>query len=65
MGDIAMIKSAVDPSITDSVDFMSERLEKLSQAELSSRLTLNCMNCYVEPHKLTTIPVTLMDVSKF
>jgi maspardin len=62
MGDIAMIKSPIDPVITDSVNFMSERLEQLSQSELSSRLTLNCMNCYVEPHKLTNLPITLMDV---
>lgn len=52
----------VDIGIADSVDFMVEKLESLSQAELSSRLTLNCMSCYVEPQKLREIPVTVLDV---
>ncbi|CAG2201824.1 SPG21 [Mytilus edulis] len=37
-------------------------LDGLTQAELASRLTLNCMNCYVEPQKIQQIPITIMDV---
>ena len=39
------------------------QLDKLGQQELASRLTLNCMNAYVEPQKLSSIPVLIMDVS--
>lgn len=35
----------------------------MGQSELASRLTLNCQNSYVEPHKIRDIPVTIMDVS--
>lgn len=55
-------KGKLDPSIADSIDFMVEKLDGMSQAELASRLTLNCMNCYVEPHKLQGISVTALDV---
>ncbi|ESO87578.1 hypothetical protein LOTGIDRAFT_166459 [Lottia gigantea] len=55
-------KGMVDPEIADSIDFLVKKLDCLSQQELASRLTLNCMNCYVEPHKLQGIPITLMDV---
>ncbi|XP_047396036.1 maspardin isoform X3 [Sciurus carolinensis] len=39
-----------------------DKLESLGQSELASRLTLNCQNSYVEPHKIRDIPVTIMDV---
>ncbi|EMP41672.1 Maspardin [Chelonia mydas] len=52
----------VDPVMADGIDFMVDRLESLSQSELASRLTLNCQNSYVEPHKIRDIPVTIMDV---
>lgn len=39
------------------------KLESLGQSELASRLTLNCQNSYVEPHKIRDVPVTIMDVS--
>jgi len=55
-------KSLNDPDIVDSIDFMVEKLDHLSQQELASRLTLNCMNCYVEPQKLSGIEITIMDV---
>uniref|UniRef100_A0A1W7RA91 Maspardin n=1 Tax=Hadrurus spadix TaxID=141984 RepID=A0A1W7RA91_9SCOR len=55
-------RGKVDPSIADSIDFMVEKLDGMSQSELASRLTLNCMNCYVEPHKLQGISVTALDV---
>ena len=41
------------------------QLDNLSQQELASRLTLNCMNCYVEPQKLAGVEVTILDVSTF
>lgn len=55
-------KGYVEASIADSIDFMVEKLDSLSQQELASRLTLTCMNCYVEPQKLTGLPITIMDV---
>ncbi|MBV96966.1 Maspardin, partial [Eschrichtius robustus] len=52
----------VDPMMADAIDFMVDRLESLGQSELASRLTLNCQNSYVEPHKIRDIPVTIMDI---
>uniref|UniRef100_A0A8C6QMM5 Maspardin n=1 Tax=Nannospalax galili TaxID=1026970 RepID=A0A8C6QMM5_NANGA len=52
----------VDPMISDAIYFLVDRLECLGQSELASRLTLNCQNSYVEPHKIRNIPVTIMDV---
>ncbi|RWS13258.1 Maspardin-like protein [Dinothrombium tinctorium] len=54
--------SVRDKAIHDAEEFMSERLESLSQQELASRLTLNCINCYVEPQRLQSIPITIIDV---
>ncbi|RWS31130.1 Maspardin-like protein [Leptotrombidium deliense] len=51
-----------DKAIRESVEFMSEKLESLSQSELASRLTLNCINCYVEPQRLQSLPITIIDV---
>lgn len=52
----------VDSRIADSIDFMVERLESLSQKELASRLTMNCVSCYVEPQKLSGLCITILDV---
>ncbi|XP_063918704.1 maspardin-like isoform X2 [Zophobas morio] len=52
----------VDPEMVEAIDFMVERLESLPQTELASRLTLNCLKGYVEAHKLSDIPVTIIDV---
>ncbi|MEE6526055.1 hypothetical protein FKM82_026459, partial [Ascaphus truei] len=52
----------VDPVMADAIDFMVDRLESLTQSDLASRLTLNCQNSYVEPHKIQNIVVTIMDV---
>ncbi|XP_044747248.1 maspardin-like [Coccinella septempunctata] len=52
----------VDCSIMEAAEFMAEKLESLSQIELASRLTLNCLKGYVEAHKLRDIPVTIIDV---
>lgn len=55
-------RSSRDPEVAYSVDFMVEKLDGLNQAELASRLTLNCTSSYVEPQKLRAIPTTIMDV---
>ncbi|CAG9820986.1 unnamed protein product [Phaedon cochleariae] len=52
----------VDPEMVEAIDFMVERLESLPQTELASRLTLNCLRGYVEAHKLSDLPVTIIDV---
>ncbi|PFX26565.1 Maspardin [Stylophora pistillata] len=54
----------VDEDIADSIDFMVERLESLGRSELASRLTLNCLDSYVEPQKLAGIPTTIIDPVK-
>lgn len=48
--------------IADSIDFMVERLESLSQKELASRLAMNCASAYVEPQKFRDVDVTIIDV---
>ncbi|XP_077299590.1 maspardin-like [Arctopsyche grandis] len=52
----------VDLRIMESIDFMVEKLESLSQPDLASRLTLNCIPNYVEAHCLSYLPVTILDV---
>ncbi|XP_059490605.1 maspardin-like [Neocloeon triangulifer] len=52
----------VDSKIADSIDFMVDRLESLTQPELASRLTLNCLECAVQPQKLSGLKITLIDV---
>ena len=39
------------------------QLDMLDRNQLSSRLTLNCTDSYVEPQKLKDVYVTIMDVS--
>ncbi|XP_014256770.1 maspardin-like [Cimex lectularius] len=52
-----------DKLIIDSVDFMVEKLDSLSQSDLASRLTINCINSYVKPNKLTYLSaITIIDV---
>ena len=55
-------RGLLDSDIADSVDFMVDKLDGLTQAQLASRLTLNCMSSYVEPQKFRDLPVTLVDV---
>nr|XP_046272651.1 maspardin isoform X3 [Scatophagus argus] len=55
-------KGPVDSKMADAIDFMVDRLESLNQSELASRLTLNCQNSYVEPHKIKDVAVTIIDV---
>lgn len=54
----------VDPDIADSIDFMVENLDGLDRSALASRLTLNCVNAYIEPQKISNLPMTIIDVSK-
>ncbi|XP_026461627.1 maspardin-like [Ctenocephalides felis] len=54
--------STSDPLIVNAIDFMVERLESLTQSDLASRLTLNCVPCCVNAYKLSVIPVTIIDV---
>lgn len=55
-------KGYLEAYIADSIDFMVEKLDSLSQSELASRLTLTCMNCYVQPQKLHDLSITIIDV---
>jgi len=57
-------KRVVDADIADAIDFMVDKLDSLSQETLASRLTLNCLNNYVEPQRIhaQNIPVTIIDV---
>ncbi|CAG5850747.1 unnamed protein product [Menidia menidia] len=55
-------RGPMDPKMADAIDFMVDRLETLNQGELASRLTLNCQNSYVEPHKIKDVAVTIIDV---
>ncbi|XP_044016976.1 maspardin-like isoform X1 [Aphidius gifuensis] len=52
----------VDAEMIDAIDFMVERLESLTQPELASRLTMNCVSSYIQPHKMGNLPVTIIDV---
>ncbi|XP_014207994.1 maspardin [Copidosoma floridanum] len=52
----------LDGEMIDAIDFMVERLESLSQSELASRLTINCVSNYVEPQKICHLPITIIDV---
>nr|XP_006814203.1 PREDICTED: uncharacterized protein LOC100377514 [Saccoglossus kowalevskii] len=60
MGNFA--SNLTDGDMADAIDFMVERLDSLTQSQLASRLTLNCKDSYVEPHKVSNTDVTVMDV---
>ncbi|CAG2123294.1 unnamed protein product, partial [Medioppia subpectinata] len=62
MGSSSMQTTSRDQSILDAIQFMADKLDTLSQPELASRLTLNCLNCYVEPQRLQKLDITLLDV---
>ncbi|XP_073994870.1 maspardin-like [Rhodnius prolixus] len=52
-----------DQRIIDSVDFMVEKLDSLSQQDLSSRLTINCTNSQVDCAQLESVDlITIIDV---
>jgi maspardin len=63
MGKNATELPTQDETIKDSLRFMAERLDQLSQSELASRLTLNCINSYVIPQALQELNITIIDVS--
>ncbi|KZC04413.1 PREDICTED: maspardin-like [Dufourea novaeangliae] len=56
------VTDKVDSEMVEAIDFMVERLESLTQPELASRLTINCVNCYVQPQKICHLPITIIDV---
>ncbi|XP_050523425.1 maspardin-like [Daktulosphaira vitifoliae] len=52
-----------DRQIADSLDFMVEVIESLSQSDLASRLTINCLNSRVNTYLMRGLKaVTIMDV---
>ena len=69
----------LDPAVARSIDFMVDRvsnyinlilfhiypfkMDSLARGQLASRLTLNCLDGYVEPQKLKDVYITVMDVS--
>ncbi|XP_022235634.1 maspardin-like isoform X1 [Limulus polyphemus] len=55
-------KGILPTEIADSIDFMVDKLDSLRQPELASRLTLNCVRCYVEPQTLKDVPMTIISV---
>ena len=62
-----MIMAGLQVGVMDSVmveatDFILERLDSLGQAELASRLTLNCAEGYIKPQHVNDLPVTIIDV---
>ena len=44
---------------TEAVDFMTERLDTMSQQEIASRLTLNCVPCEAQA-EFIDVPVTII-----
>ncbi|CAL8121966.1 unnamed protein product [Orchesella dallaii] len=52
----------MDLDIAHAIEFMIERLNNLTQQELASRMTLNCVNCHVDTFKLKQIKMTIVDV---
>ena len=53
---------SIDSTIKDSMVFVAESLNRMPQSDLASRLTLNCTSSYVEPHRLHSVSITIMDV---
>jgi len=57
------VKYATDLATLESIEFLQKSLDGLTQQELSSRLTLNCTDDYVQPQRLRGIPVMIMEVN--
>jgi len=55
-------KNLTDSEVVDSVDFMVEQLDALSQEQLASRLTLNCTLSTCDTRKVASLPITIIDV---
>ena len=45
--------------VAKAVDFMTERLNRMSQQEIASRLTLNCVPCEAQA-EFIDVPVTII-----
>ena len=54
--------SSKDPAILNATDFMEERLDSLDQSVLASRLAVNCAPCYVQPHLVNDLPISILNV---
>lgn len=54
----------LETEIANSVDFMVEQLETLTQSELAGRLTLNCAPGTLKPGSVTLASehITILDV---
>ena len=57
----------METEIANSVDFMVEQLELLTQSELAGRLTLNCAPGNIKPGSvaLSSEHITILDVIYF
>eukprot|EP00055_Hartaetosiga_balthica_P008940 m.34527 g.34527 ORF g.34527 m.34527 type:complete len:311 (+) comp6537_c0_seq1:66-998(+) len=55
-----MPSSKLHPDVADSIDFVIEDLQSLTQTELASRLTLNVKHSYVEPQNLFKQDIQVM-----
>eukprot|EP00043_Microstomoeca_roanoka_P001343 m.32221 g.32221 ORF g.32221 m.32221 type:complete len:375 (+) comp10764_c1_seq1:174-1298(+) len=55
----------VTVEVADSIDFLVEQLDLLTQPELASRLTLNIKPAYVDPHPILDqeIPIMIVEVT--
>jgi len=56
------MESMTELAMAQAVEFILEKLDSLSQQELASRMTLNCVNCKVDTRKLGAITTTIIDV---
>ena len=56
--------TSMETEVANSVDFMVEQLEVLSQSELAGRLTLNCAPGSLKPGSVTLSSehITILDV---
>ena len=54
-----MLAQAQASDTTEAVDFMTERLNSMSQQEIASRLTLNCVPCEAQT-EFIDVPVTII-----
>ncbi|ESO08233.1 hypothetical protein HELRODRAFT_190950 [Helobdella robusta] len=56
-------RTKISRSIDESIEFMKASLDNLTQEELSSRLTLNCVNDYVQPQFLRHVKIMVIEVN--
>ncbi|KAG9445418.1 hypothetical protein H6P81_016758 [Aristolochia fimbriata] len=58
-------KGPHEPLIADSVDFVVSQVEKISQEDLASRLTLNVDSASIGPLLLSDSSITIMDTNDY